>query len=186
MGIELKRYPDPDDLMWMKECTLGTMGKDAHTPPTPEFIRKLLIARHSPIRELQFSFVLRDIPYWVSMHLVRHHVGFQPYVQSQRNDRQSQYDRTKAPQDSPVTMRWTMNAEALLTLANKRLCMKASPETRKVVQRMCDLVEIVMPEFHGLFCPMCEYHGGRCDEVQPCGKAVPTPTAGTNEIPLKW
>ena len=172
MEIELRKYPVADDLLWMKQCTVGTMGKDAKTPPTSDFVRRLLVARHSPIRELNFSFVIRDIPYWVSVHLVRHHVGFQPYVQSQRNDRQNDYDRTKAPQDTPVTMRLTLNAEALLNLANKRLCMKASPETREVVQRMCALAEKVMPEFKGLFVPMCEYHGGRCDEVQPCGKAA--------------
>ena len=171
MEIELKRYPTNDDMKWMKECTVGTMGKEAKTPPTSEFVRKLLVARHSPIRELQFSYVIRDIPYWVSVHLVRHHVGFQPYVQSQRNDRQDNYDRTKAPQDAPVTMRVTINAEALLTLANKRLCMKASPETREVVQRMCNLAEKVVPELHGLLVPMCEYHGGVCHEIKSCGKA---------------
>jgi hypothetical protein len=37
---------------------------------------------------------------------------------------------------------------------------------------MCKLAEKVMPEFKGLFVPMCEYHGGRCDEIKPCGKAV--------------
>lgn len=170
MVIELRRYPTQDDLMWMKECTVGTMGKEAKIMPTSGFVRKLLIARHSPIRELLFSYVIRGIPYWVSVHLVRHHVGFQPYVQSQRNDRQSKYDREKAPQDTPVTMRVTINAEALLTLANKRLCAKASPETREVVQRMCNLAEKVMPEFKGLFVPMCEYHGGVCHEIKPCGK----------------
>ncbi len=171
MEIELVRYPHQADLMWMKECTVGTMlGKEAKTPPSSDFIRKLLIARHSPIRELTFSYVIRDIPYWVSVHLVRHHVGFQPYVASQRNDRQNRYDRTKAPQDSPVTMRITLNAESLLTLANKRLCMKASKETREVVQRMCNLAELVLPELDGLLVPMCEYHNGICYEIQPCGK----------------
>ena len=173
MTIELRKYPTADDLRWMKECTVGTMmGREAKTPPTPEFVRRLLVARHSPIRELRFSYVIRDIPYWVSVHLVRHHVGFQPYVSSQRNDRQEEYDRNAARQDSPVTMRITINAEALMGLANKRLCMKASPETREVVQRMCALAEKVMPELKGLLVPMCEYHGGICDEIQPCGKAV--------------
>lgn len=77
MNIELRKYPTKDDLMWMKECTVGTMGKEAKTVPTSDFLRNLLVARHSPIRELLFSYVIRDIPYWVSVHLVRHHVGFQ-------------------------------------------------------------------------------------------------------------
>ena len=181
MVIELRKYPTKDDMKWLKECTVGTMGKEAKTPPTSEFIRRLLVARHSPIREMQFSYVIRDIPYWVSVHLVRHHVGFQPYVQSQRNDRQTAYDRTKAPQDTPVTMRVTLNAEALLNLANKRLCMKASPETREVVQRMCALAEKVVPELHGLLVPMCEYHGGVCYEIDSCGRAKRTKQATTAE-----
>lgn len=172
MEIELRRYPEMKDMIWMKECVVGTMGKEAKTPPTPGLVRDLLTARHSPIRELWFSYVIRDVPYWVTVHLVRHHVGVQCYVQSQRNDRQTAYDRTKAPQDAPVTMRLTLNAEALLNLANKRLCMKASPETRDVVQRMCVLAEKVVPELRGLLVPACEYHGGVCHEIQPCGKAV--------------
>ena len=171
MTIELRNYPEQKDLMWVKECTLGTMGKEAKTPPSSELLRGLLVARHSPIRELRFSYVIRDIPYWVSVHLIRHHVGFQAYVQTQRNDRQNKYDRTKAPQDIPVTMRITINAEALMNLANKRLCMKAAQETREVVERMCKLAEKVMPELSGLLVPMCEYHNGRCGEINGCGKA---------------
>lgn len=172
MTVELRKQPTADDLLWMKQCTVGTMDKETDKLPSSEFVRKLLVARHSPIRELTFSYVIRDIPYWVSVHLVRHHVGFQPYVQSQRNDRQSKYDREKAPQDAPVTMRITLNAEALLTLANKRLCTKASPETRAVVQEMCRLAEEALPELKGLLVPMCEYHGGVCHEIQSCGRSV--------------
>lgn len=178
MQVELRRYPEAADLMWMKQCTIGTMGKDTQKRPSSDFVRKLLVARHSPIRELCFSYVIRDIPYWVSVHLVRHHVGIQHYVQSQRNDRQSNYDRNKAPQDTPVTMRITLNAESLMNLANKRLCAKASPETREVVQRMCALAEKVMPELHGLLVPMCEYHGGICHEINGCGK---NPASNSNK-----
>jgi thymidylate synthase ThyX len=68
-------------------------------------------------------------------------------------------------------MRVTLNAEALMDLANKRLCAKASPETREVVRQMCDLAEVVLPELHGLLVPACEYNGGVCHEIKPCGKA---------------
>lgn len=170
MTVDLVRIPTTSDLLWCKQCALGTMGKDSMTPPTTQWLHKILEARHSPIRELWFGFVLTDIPYWVSVHLVRHHVGFHPYVQSQRNDRQDAYDRTKAPQDAPVTMRISLNAEALMVLANKRLCMKASPETRAVVQEMCKQVTEACPEFNGLLVPMCQYHGGVCHEMQGCGR----------------
>lgn len=170
MTIELRQYPGMEDLLWMKQCAVGTEGKDTKKPPSSEMVRKLLEARHSPIRELRFSYVIRDIPYWVSVHLVRHHVGIQCYVQSQRNDRQDEYDRNKAPQDTPVTMRISINAEALMNLANKRLCNKASPETQDVVRRMCALAEKVLPELRGLLVPMCEYNGGKCHEIHSCGK----------------
>jgi hypothetical protein len=83
-------------------------------------------------------------------------------------DRQSDYDRTKAPQDEPVKMIWYMNAEELIIIANKRLCKQASEETRQIVKMMCDEVLSVCPEFDGLFVPMCQYHGGKCHEMFSC------------------
>ncbi len=168
MEIRLISVPSTDDLLWCKKCTLVTVGKEPVNPPTKEWLHKLLEARHSPIRELWYRFEIKDIPYYVSVHLVRHHMEFHPYVKSQRNDRQSEYDRRKATQDAPVDMCVSMNAEMLMTLANKRLCMQASMETREVVRRMCALVLEKCPEFEGLLVPMCEY--GRCHEMHPCGK----------------
>lgn len=171
MRVTLVGYPKEEDLLWMKECTLVTVGKEPATVPTTEWLHKMLEARHSPIRELWYRFRLDDIPYYVSVHLVRHHVDFHPYVKSQRNDRQNEYDRRSAPQDAPVSMCLSLNAESLMNLANKRLCAQASEETRQVVQMMCMLVQQQCPEFEGLLVPMCEYHGGKCHEIFPCGKA---------------
>lgn len=167
--VKLVRVPSDEDLMWVKECTLVTVGKEPATRPTTEWLHKLLKARHSPIREMWYHFRLEDIPYYVQTHLVRHHVEFHPYVKSQRNDRQDEYDRRKAPQDTPVTMCLSLNAEALLNLANKRLCMLADPETRSVVSTMCWLVEVQCPEFAGLLVPACEYHH-ECKEMFSCGR----------------
>lgn len=168
--VTLVGVPTKEDLFWCKQCTVGTMGLKAKTEPTTEWLHTLLEARHSPIRELWYRFKIENLPYWVSVHLVRHHMEFHPYVESQRNDRQDKYDREKAPQDAPVTMHLSMNAEMLMILANKRLCMKASKETREVVAEMCRLVEEKCPEFKGLLVPMCEYHGNVCHEIYGCGK----------------
>lgn len=166
MTVKLLRYPTEDDWLFAKQCALETVGLNAVTPPDFEWKRKILRARHSPIRELRFAFEL-EIPYWVSVHLCRH-VHAQPYVRTQRNDRQDKYDRNKAPQDAPVTMIWTMNAEELITIAQKRLCEQAAKETQEVVAKMCDLVMDKFPEFDDLFAPPCVYYG-RCDEMFPCG-----------------
>lgn len=168
MKVTILKNPTEEDWVLCKQCTLVTIGKTAITPPTDEWKKKILAARHSPIRTLQFCFLLEDIPSWVSVHLVRH-VHATPFVKSQRNDRQDNYDRNKAPQDAPVNMCWYMNAEELMVIANKRLCSQASPETRKLVEMICQEVIKVNPEFSDLLVPMCVWRGGRCDEFNCCG-----------------
>ncbi len=168
MEIKLAEYPTEQDWMECKKRALFTSGfTKVKTQPDENWKHKILDARHSPIRRLRFAFEITGMPSWVSVHLVRH-VHAQPYVQSQRNDRQSNYDRRKAPQDSPVNMIWDMNAEELMIIANKRLCMQASEETRAVVAEMCRLVVEKCPEFEPFLVPMCKYAGG-CHEMYPCG-----------------
>lgn len=170
MRVELLKYPTAEDWAWARTCALVTVGLESDTEPSLEWKRRSLEARHSYIRELPFRFRITDVPYWVAMHLVRHHVGCQPYVRTQRNDRQKLYDRGEAPQNAPVDMIWTMNAEALLTIANKRLCKQAAVETQRVVIQMCKEVICDCPEFTDFLVPVCEYHGGVCHEMKPCGK----------------
>lgn len=169
MQIEVLKHPTDEDWMLCKECTLVTVSKKSVTPPSQEWKVKILKAMHSPIRTLQFCFKLTDIPYWVSVHLVRH-VHATPFVSSQRNDRQNRMDRNKAPQDAPVTMCWYMNAEELINIAHKRLCLKASPETREVIGKICEEVIRLNPEFESLLVPNCFYRGGLCGEFEPCGQ----------------
>lgn len=168
MLVKLNEYPSARDWMAVKERALVTVGKRAVTEPSEKWKMDMLECRHSPIRRLWFSFYI-ECPYWVSVHLCRH-IHSQPYVRSQRNDRQDTYDRTKAPQDAPVAMIWDMNAEELMVIANKRLCTQAAAETRAVVEEMCRLVVEVLPEFAGVLVPMCDYHGGTCHEMKPCGR----------------
>ena len=168
MEIRLTQYPTEQDWLECKRRALFTAGlTKVHTAPSAEWKRKMLEARHSPIRCLRFSFDLIEVPYWVTVHLARH-VHAQPYVQSQRNDRQDKYDRDEAPQNAPVNMIWDMNAEELMVIANKRLCRKTAPETREVVRRMCELVVANSPDFGTVLVPMCSYAG--CHEIEPCGE----------------
>ena len=166
MTVTMIEYPFLNDWLAVKERALVTVGMTVKNLPDEAWKHKILEARHSPIRRLRFSFLIQDVPYWVSVHLCRH-VHAQPYVRSQRNDRQSDYDRNNAPQNAPVDMIWDMNAEELMNIANKRLCLKAAPETRDVVRDMCRLVESRYPEFKGLLVPTCQY-SGCCHEMYPC------------------
>ena len=64
-----------------------------------------------------------------------------------------------------------INAEELMTIANKRLCNLAAKETQEIVQMMCDEVIKVCPEFEGLLVPACKYNKV-CHEMYPCGKMI--------------
>lgn len=171
MNIQLINSPTEQDWLETKRRALVTIGKKPVTPPTSEWKREILEARHSPIRYLRYSFYL-EIPSWVSVHLCRH-VHAQPYVKSQRNDRQSEYDRNAARQDATVCMILDVNAEELQVIANKRLCKMAAGETRAVVHAMRILAEQTTPELKGLLVPMCVYHGGVCHEMNGgCGRMM--------------
>jgi len=152
-----------------RRLSVETIGKGYNDEIAPafEWRQRMLNARHSPIRFLQFSFLMRNIPSNTATHFVRH-VHAQPYVSSLRNDRQKKIDGDKAPRNSPVGMIIDMNAEELMVMANKRLCTQAAPMTRKVMQMIKKVVVKERPEFEPFLVPMCEYHGGVCHEMYPC------------------
>ena len=171
MKVSLLEFPDDKAWLAVKERALVTVGKHAITPPDHDWKQRILEARHSPIRYLRFSFFLEDIPYWVSVHLCRH-IHAQPYVRTQRNDRQNNYERNAARQDAPVSMLWDMNAEELMVICEKRLCLSSSEETRNVVKEMSKLVIDACPEFKDLLKPKCEWTGGKCYEFYSCKNKV--------------
>lgn len=168
--IEMIKSPTEEDWAWCKTCTLNTIGKKViGSIPTDEWKRKIIAAEHSPLRELWFGFRM-TIPSWVVTHFVRHHIGVNHYVQSQRNDRQNNYDRNEAPQGTKVSYIMSINAQELVFMAHKRLCNQASPETRYVMQQICHLVIEKYPEFKEVLVPLCEYRNGKCTEFFPCGR----------------
>lgn len=168
MKITCIEYPTEQDWLAVKERALVTVGLNVKNAPDLAWKKAILKARHSPIRRLRFAFKLEGIPSWVATHLARH-VHAQPYIKSQRPDRQSEYDRDKAPQDAPVNMIYDVNGEELMVIANKRLCNQAAEETRAWVRGICDKVLETNPEFAEFLVPMCVYTG-ECKEMYPCGK----------------
>lgn len=166
--VEMLKSPTQQDWEWVKTCTLNTVGKKSLTAPTEEWKKKLLLSEHSPLRELWFGFRM-EIPYYVSVHYVRHHIGVNHYVQSQRNDRQEKYDRAKAPQGEMVSHIMSVNAQELVFMAHKRLCKQADTYTRAVMEEIVRQVVERFPEFEEVLVPLCEYRNKYCTEFFPCG-----------------
>lgn len=168
--VEIIRHPNDDDWTLCRNIALSTVGKNfEHIRVGDAWKSKMLRSEHSPIRTLRFTIKI-TVPYWVSVHFVRHKIGVEHYVSTQRNDRQDRYDRNKAPQDEPVTHIMDLDAQALINIARMRLCGKAAEETRHAMRKICLEVIKKNPEFADVLVPKCVAHGG-CNEFTPCGKA---------------
>lgn len=139
----------------------GPLGKE----PSEQFKRKILISEHSPIRDIIVKFCWKDIAYWVAMHWKTH--IWESRVDSQRNDRQSRYDRTKAPQDAPVDFIGDPNVQNLIDTMRKRLCYQASPETRQYAEALKATIHEIEPEISDVLVPNCVYRCG-CPEMTRC------------------
>ena len=70
---------------------------------------------------------------------------------------------------APTDLAFIANAEALINMAHKRLCVKASPETREIFGQICELVEEQDPDLYKHLVPQCIYRGGICPEPKGCG-----------------
>ena len=170
MKVEVLKYPTEKDLAWCRTCCLNTVGIISTKLPTEEWLEKLVKAEHSPVRELWFG-IKMEIPYWVSVHFVRHHIGVNHYVQTQRDDRTTHdISRNEKPQCEMVSHIMSVNAQELIFMAHKRLCSQASPETRKVMEMICEEVIKVAPYMKDVLVPLCAYRGGLCTELKCCGR----------------
>lgn len=145
-----------------------TVGKErTSNQPKDSWKKKILLAEHSPIRKLQISVKCYDVKSWVATHFVRHHVGVEKYVQTQRTDRTG-IDRDELPQSALVTLELDMNAQAIINISRKRLCNQASSETRELWNLILEEVKKEIPELYEVCVPECVYRGF-CPELYSCG-----------------
>lgn len=145
-----------------------TIGLDPASKEVKASWRKqILLAEHSPIRQISFKWKWLDIPYWVSVHFVRHWLGILHFVKTSRTDRTGT-PREKLPQDNPVNHECEANLQALINISRKRLCNQASPETRLAWQQVVAKIGDIDPAVGSVLVPECIYRGF-CPEFYPCG-----------------
>ena len=135
--------------------------------PSSKWKKRILLAEHSPIRKLCFNWKWLDLPYWVSVHFVRHKYGIEHFVSTQRTDRTGE-DRNAKMQDAPVMHECFANPQAIMFISRRRLCNQASPETRAAWKLVVDEIAKVEPELAACCVPECVYRGF-CPEFRPCG-----------------
>lgn len=137
------------------------LGKE----PSDQFKREMMIAEHDPIRDIEFRFRWSNIPYWVAMHFKTH--IWRCRTNTQRNDRQKKYDRSKAPQDAPVELIGNMNPQHCIDTSRKRLCYMAAPETREYMEDLKRSIREREPQISDAMVPNCIYRCG-CPETNGC------------------
>lgn len=144
----------------------ATVGKESlGHEPSSDFKRRILIAEHSPIRDIITRWKWCIIPYWVAMHWKTHH--WESKVKTQRSDRTG-IDRRKLPQDAPVTFIGEANPQHLIDTWRKRLCYQASKETREYAEDFKKALHDVEPEISDVLVPNCVFRCG-CPEMNCCG-----------------
>jgi len=166
MYVNIIRVPSDEDWILARNNGRTTMGlKNKDSVLSGEEKIRMLLSEHSTIRSLVCQWEWVDLPSWASVHITRHKIGIEHYVQTQRNDRQNEYDRRKAPQDSPVIHKCIANAQAIINVSKVRLCAQASKETGLAWRIFLQQLSLCSKEIAGLCVSSCVYRNGICPEV---------------------
>lgn len=153
-----------------------TIGKEPiDKEPSDSWKAKMLLAEHSPIRLVEYEWTWKDIKQWVTAHLVRHHVGCEKMVHSQREDRRNLTEefsinsRDELPQGTLNDMDMSANAQALINISRKRLCNCASKETREAWLQVKEAIRSIDPIMAEKMVPDCLYRGFCPEFMNSCG-----------------
>lgn len=145
----------------LDDCRFTVNKKPIDKEPSDAFKKSILIAEHTPIRDFIIKWEWLSIPHWVTVHWVRH--KFEKFVGTQRTDRTG-VDRTKLPQDEPQNMRGEANVQHLIDSMRRRLCSRASKETRDCAYSLkIEIHDVVDENIANVLVPNCVYRGG-CPE----------------------
>ena len=143
--------------------TVGKAGLGKN--PSQDFKKKILIAEHSPIRDIKIKWKWNSIKSWIATHWSRH--KWECFIKTQRSDR-TNVDRDKSPQDTLVTFTGEANTQHLIDTWRKRLCYQAHPETRMYAESFKAQISPMEMEISDVLVPNCVYRGG-CPEMKTCG-----------------
>lgn len=168
MRIEITKKTSWQDVVDAARFTQRkeSLGKE----PSTNFKKKIIRAEHSPLRCLMFNIDMYDIPYYSSVHFVRH-VHAVPFCSTSRPDIDGkQKPREEQRKTDPVNLRLFLNAEEIINISRKRLCNKAEKETREIWRNVIEKLSKIEPELAAACVPNC-LSKSYCPEFKSCGFA---------------
>lgn len=165
--MQIDQFKHEDSWQDIKDSAMNTINKTTGKYPDAQWKRKLIMSEHSPIRRMKFYWRWKDLKSWVSVHMVRHKIGIEHWVSTQRSDRTG-VSRDELPQGALVNHACEADAQALINISRKRLCSCASPETREAWALVREEVAKTEPELASCMVKECIYRGF-CPEMFSCG-----------------
>lgn len=158
--------PIRTQLFWV-ECT-----------DIPLFVASQLVRSHVGVQFFQrskridrggadFREVCEDIAHRISKAEDHLHMGFMAFFDDPIEEIENlpnRFDRY-----APTDIAFIINAEAIINMAHKRLCGKASSETNELITKIAIQVAIVDPALVEHLVPQCVFRGGICSEPKTCG-----------------
>ena len=152
-----------------------TMNKDLGAGDPPDWWKKSITrAEHSPIRLITFHMKAFGVKSWITVHNVRHSVGIDHFVSTQRSDRTG-VNRDEAPQGTLVNYEFNVNLMELVHISRLRFCGQAHSETQGFWNEVINFLDqteksrVLIHPVLDLMAPKCVACGGRCPEMKPCG-----------------
>ena len=149
----------------VNDCRMTVSKGELGHEPSTAFKKAILISEHDPIRDIEVKFRWANMKYWIAMHWKTH--IWRSRTNTQRNDRQDNYDRDEEPQKHPVEFVGDANAQHLIDTMRKRLCFMAASETRRYAEDLKMTLRDVEPELSDVLVPNCVYRCG-CPENGKC------------------
>lgn len=164
--VEVKWHED----MWqeIKDDAMFTIHKDTGKYPDSKWKSDILMSEHSPIRTGKLIINCYNVPSLVIGHLVRHNVGFTPFVASLRSDR-AEYEDNKVPDRNTLNnIRFDGNFQSFINITRRRECTSASIETRKFWRIVLLAIKEFEPELYSRCVRECIYRGGCPEYPKTC------------------
>ena len=147
----------------LNDCRASVNKHPLDKEPSEQFKLLILIAEHTPIRNLHIRWKWFNIPSWCATHWVRH--MWYSLVSTQRPDKTG---TKRSDPNTPVTFIGEANPQNLIDSWRKRLCYQASDLTRQYAEDFKRTIYTQDPYVSRVLVPNCIYRGG-CPESNTCG-----------------
>lgn len=147
----------------LNDCRMSVNKPPLEKEPSDEFKKEILMAEHTPIRNLCVDWQWPDIPSWCATHFARH--SWYKIISTQRPDKTG---KKRGDADAPVAFKGRQNMQHSIDTARKRLCFTSSDLTRKYEEDYKWTLTQADPFMGNALVPNCIYRGG-CPEPTPCG-----------------